>query len=187
MKSVASWLVAGAVLGAMFLAGCSDRQAPSASGQKSPERHSDGDAHCHAYTGSHCHTHSDGDAHCHAYTGSHCHTHSDGDAHCHADFGSGISATAGHRPYWYPERRIAPSHTRAHAYTYDGAYPYRDTGPKCSADDSTSSDRRRLFNESLYASPSWGQSAGYVREFLKSRFYPWRLSTWLCERSTPPW
>ena len=44
-----------------------------------------------------------------------------------ADFGSGISTTAGHRPYWYPERRIAHSHTRAHAYTYDGAYPYRDT------------------------------------------------------------
>ena len=44
-----------------------------------------------------------------------------------ADFGSGISATAGHRPYWYPERRIAHSQSRAHAYTYDGAYPYGDT------------------------------------------------------------
>ena len=44
-----------------------------------------------------------------------------------ADFGSGISATAGHRPYWYPERRIAHSHAYTYTYTYDGAYPYRDT------------------------------------------------------------
>ena len=29
-----------------------------------------------------------------------------------------------------------------------------------------------MFNESLYASPSWASTPEYVREFLRSRFYP---------------
>ena len=50
--------------------------------------------------------------------------------------------------------------------------PTATPGPKSSADDSTSSDQRRMFNESLYASPSWASTPEYVRGFLRSRFYP---------------
>ena len=46
-------------------------------------------------------------------------------------------------------------------------------GEQCRAlDDSTSSERRRLYNASLYANPSWGSAQGHVRSFLLSGFDP---------------
>ena len=39
-------------------------------------------------------------------------------------------------------------------------------------DDSTSSERRRLYSAALYASPSWSGAQAHVRSHLQSRFDP---------------